>query len=165
MQQLSIRGYTLSPVRERTLFHPGRSCHIMLNNQEIGICGELHPAVLRNFDIDLSRVCVAELDLSPIPQARALPPVVVATAAGARRGAVPDDDVAPRLEAAALPPLPPGPLIAALPPVDIALRRASASCRVLLDWFVPACAIATCDMMIPAFDLMIDRRYSLKTTC
>lgn len=42
--------------------HPGRAAAIVVNGDQVGIVGELHPKVAGNFDID-SRVCVAEIDL------------------------------------------------------------------------------------------------------
>jgi len=47
------------------IYHPGRSAEIFINNESIGIFGELHPDVLNNYNIPI-RVYAGELDIVKI---------------------------------------------------------------------------------------------------
>ncbi|MFI1587309.1 phenylalanine--tRNA ligase beta subunit-related protein [Streptomyces halstedii] len=49
-----------SPVAE--LLHPNRSAHLVLDGREIGLCGEVHPAVTANWKLRTERVLYFELD-------------------------------------------------------------------------------------------------------
>ncbi|HEX2620582.1 MAG TPA: phenylalanine--tRNA ligase subunit beta [Phototrophicaceae bacterium] len=46
--------------------HPGRSAELHVNGKSIGVFGELHPIVARNFDLELAPVLVAEFDLDTL---------------------------------------------------------------------------------------------------
>ena len=48
--------------------HPGRSAAVMLNEQEIGYIGEVHPSVAADYDLS-GRVYAAELTLAPLFEA------------------------------------------------------------------------------------------------
>ncbi len=48
-----------------TLFHPGRCARVVVAGRPVGYLGELHPAVLRDFDLD-GRAVGVELDLEPV---------------------------------------------------------------------------------------------------
>lgn len=64
-------------VPARTVYpylHPGKSAVISLNNEVIGIIGELHPTVQANYDIEGS-LLVVELSLAPCLAAAKLVPV------------------------------------------------------------------------------------------
>ncbi len=58
------------PEKENPTFHPGRCAKLMLGDKPLGILGEIHPAVLENYDID-ARVYVAELDEALLYENRA----------------------------------------------------------------------------------------------
>ncbi len=45
--------------------HPGRSARLLLDGEEIGVLGELHPAAAERFDLT-GRVCAAEIDLDAV---------------------------------------------------------------------------------------------------
>lgn len=49
-----------SPVAE--LLHPNRSAHLVVDGREIGLCGEVHPAVTANWKLRTERVLYFELD-------------------------------------------------------------------------------------------------------
>ena len=49
--------------------HPGRSARVLVNDQEVGILGELHPQWLQKYDLPLAPV-VFELDLDALTRAR-----------------------------------------------------------------------------------------------
>ncbi len=61
------------PKSNQPALHPGRTCAININNKQIGFFGELHPKVLRNYDIT-QPVWLAELRIVPLLAARDLPP-------------------------------------------------------------------------------------------
>lgn len=50
------------PEAEHPTFHPGRTARMLREGQELGLVGELHPAVLENFNVP-ARVVAAEVDL------------------------------------------------------------------------------------------------------
>ncbi len=51
-------------------YHPGRCATVWVNGEQVGILGEVHPAVCENFDIDI-RVYVAQLDADALFAAKA----------------------------------------------------------------------------------------------
>ncbi|QGT99715.1 Phenylalanyl-tRNA synthetase beta chain [Candidatus Syntrophocurvum alkaliphilum] len=59
--QLGIKDYSFEEFKGNA-YHPGRSALIKVNNQDLGIIGEVHPLVLENFNIK-PRACAFELDL------------------------------------------------------------------------------------------------------
>lgn len=50
---------------QNTMFHPGICADIYLYNRKIGEIGEIHPSILRNFDIN-QKVLMAEINLSNV---------------------------------------------------------------------------------------------------
>ena len=48
-----------------TLFHPGRCARVLVCGRPVGHLGELHPTVLREFDLE-GRAVALELDLEPV---------------------------------------------------------------------------------------------------
>jgi len=63
LTKLFIKNYELKKIDDPT-FCPGKVCTITINNQEIGKFGELHPQVIRNFDIKTNTIYAAELNIS-----------------------------------------------------------------------------------------------------
>lgn len=64
--------------REEKLFHPGRSAEVVLSEEKVGILGELHPALEKEWGIE--RAVMFELDVKPlfdqaqtVPKAQAVP--------------------------------------------------------------------------------------------
>jgi len=53
--------YDVIPESANPTFHPGRCAKLMLGDKPLGIIGEIHPAVLDNYDIGV-KAYVAELD-------------------------------------------------------------------------------------------------------
>lgn len=49
--KLGIEDYSVKAYSENSAFHPGRTAIIEKDGKELGIIGEVHPAVLNNFDI------------------------------------------------------------------------------------------------------------------
>ena len=56
--------YTLKAVQDRRFIH-GRCAAIMINNQECGLLGELHPQVLENWHVEMP-CAAAEMDISAL---------------------------------------------------------------------------------------------------
>ncbi len=54
---------------EDPCLHPGRGARVMAGELELGLVGELHPAVCQRFDIRLQPVAFFELNLAPVLQA------------------------------------------------------------------------------------------------
>ena len=46
--------------------HPGRCAQILVNGNELGFAGELHPKIRETFELPEKPVCIAELDLDLI---------------------------------------------------------------------------------------------------
>lgn len=64
MEALGFKTLPREP-KKNPLSHPGRSAALVLRGQEVGRLFEVHPTVLKNFDIK-TRVTVAEVDLQKI---------------------------------------------------------------------------------------------------
>lgn len=58
---LKIKGYTFEHYRHFA-FHPGRCARVLIDGEEIGIVGEIHPDVNENYDIN-PRVYICEIDM------------------------------------------------------------------------------------------------------
>lgn len=64
---LHISGATYSR-SEHPSFHPGRSALLKIGSVEIGVLGEIHPVVTRNFELTDAPVMAAEFDLDALLQ-------------------------------------------------------------------------------------------------
>ncbi len=62
---LHIGGASYVPT-EHQAFHPGRAALLKLDDQEIGVLGELHPVVRSKFDLPVQPVLVGEFDLDAL---------------------------------------------------------------------------------------------------
>jgi phenylalanyl-tRNA synthetase beta chain len=64
MDELRIRDYAFQPSSEPFL-HPGKSCDITVSGEKIGFIGVLHPGVIENLSIKVSRpeILVIEMNL------------------------------------------------------------------------------------------------------
>ena len=62
LEALSIKNYDLAPVTDNPTFHPGRTASISVNGSELGIMGEVHPAVLENYGLE-TRAYIAVIDI------------------------------------------------------------------------------------------------------
>lgn len=65
LYKCGIDEYDIEPVTDNPTFHPGRTAKIMVDGEEIGILGEIHPTVQANYDIG-TRTYVAEVDFNSI---------------------------------------------------------------------------------------------------
>lgn len=62
LRSLRVEGYEITAKTDRPTFHPGRCAELRVGEQTLGIFGEIHPAVLENYEIG-TRAYVACLDL------------------------------------------------------------------------------------------------------
>jgi phenylalanyl-tRNA synthetase beta chain len=62
---LGIEDYSFEPETGNPSFHPGRTARIMVGNNEIGLIGEIHPDVVKNFDSP-ERVYIGTLEVLPL---------------------------------------------------------------------------------------------------
>ncbi len=51
------------PVTDHPTFHPGRCAKLLVGDKEIGLFGEAHPAVVKNYDME-GRVCLGDLSIN-----------------------------------------------------------------------------------------------------
>jgi phenylalanyl-tRNA synthetase beta chain len=62
LEVLGISGVRFVPEAEHPAFHPGRTARLLREGEVLGLVGELHPAVLENFELP-ARVVAAEVNL------------------------------------------------------------------------------------------------------
>ncbi|CAA9253244.1 MAG: Phenylalanyl-tRNA synthetase beta chain, partial [uncultured Chloroflexia bacterium] len=63
-RRLGVQRNVTWAASEDRRFHPGRSAELQLSDgRTLGIAGELHPATRERLDLDIARVCAAEIDL------------------------------------------------------------------------------------------------------
>jgi len=62
---LGVKGASYAPTQHPT-FHPGRVANIRIDQNEIGVFGEVHPVVRSQFDIPDQAVMLLELDLEKL---------------------------------------------------------------------------------------------------
>jgi phenylalanyl-tRNA synthetase beta chain len=65
MQQMNIKKCEYTPCFDNPSYHPGKSANIVINNEIIGILGQIHPLVQKNYDIDKNIYC-AEIDYNKL---------------------------------------------------------------------------------------------------
>lgn len=65
----NVTGYKVTQNTEGTTYHPGRAADVYLQNEKLATFGEVHPAVLKNYDIR-TRVWVADIDIDALFKTR-----------------------------------------------------------------------------------------------
>lgn len=65
MDELHIRDYSFSPCQDSPVLHPFKALNIMVNHENVGIMGEVHPHVMDNFQLP-QKAYIVELSLSPL---------------------------------------------------------------------------------------------------
>ncbi len=63
LYSLSIKNYKVEACENEKSYHPGRCAKILINNQYVGIIGEVHPLVCENYEIS-ERIYIIELDIA-----------------------------------------------------------------------------------------------------
>lgn len=62
---LKIEDVEYVSVNDNTTFHPGRCANLVKDGKTIGVLGEVHPTVAKNFDMDC-RVYICEIDFNTL---------------------------------------------------------------------------------------------------
>ena len=62
---VGIKNYDVEPLTDDPTFHPGRTAVIKLGEEVIAVVGEVHPAVLKNYDIGV-KAYVAQVDFASL---------------------------------------------------------------------------------------------------
>lgn len=65
LTSLGVKGAKFRPVCDNPTFHPGRTAELIINGENAGILGEIHPDVQKAYEID-TPCYVAELDLTAL---------------------------------------------------------------------------------------------------
>lgn len=65
MKLAAIKDYTVASVSDNASYHPGRCAEIRVGDRTLGVFGEVHPLVLKNYGIDVP-VYAAELDFDAL---------------------------------------------------------------------------------------------------
>ena len=65
LDALKIKDADYVPETENTTFHPGRCANLVKDGKKIGVFGEVHPTVSKNFGMD-TWVYICELDLNTL---------------------------------------------------------------------------------------------------
>jgi phenylalanyl-tRNA synthetase beta chain len=65
LERLQIRGVKWVADAPETYYHPGKSCSVMVGRERVGTCGEIHPNVQENFEIE-KPVYAFELDFAKL---------------------------------------------------------------------------------------------------
>ncbi|MCK8058710.1 MULTISPECIES: phenylalanine--tRNA ligase subunit beta [unclassified Fusibacter] len=65
LSRIKVSGVTYSTEKNESTFHPGRCANILLNNEVIGIMGEVHPAVQDAYEVS-KRLYLAEFDFDAV---------------------------------------------------------------------------------------------------
>lgn len=63
LNQCGVQEYDVAPADDRPAYHPGRCAMLSIGGKELGVLGQIHPAVAENYGIDLP-VFAADLDLA-----------------------------------------------------------------------------------------------------
>ncbi|MBC7087687.1 MAG: phenylalanine--tRNA ligase subunit beta [Tissierellales bacterium] len=65
LERLGIKDVKFSRENESPIFHPGKSARILKDGRILGVFGEVHPEVLKNYNFD-NRVYIGDLDFNGI---------------------------------------------------------------------------------------------------
>ena len=62
LSRLNVKGVEITRKTDNPTYHPGRCASVLIDGKEIGVFGEVHPAVLNNYGLDC-KACIAEIEL------------------------------------------------------------------------------------------------------
>ena len=60
LSSIRAENVTFEAVKDNPSYHPGRCARVLVNGQEVGVFGQIHPLVAQNYDVDAELYC-AEL--------------------------------------------------------------------------------------------------------
>ena len=64
-ERLHVSGVEYERVTDNPVYHPGRTARIVIGGKTAGIIGEVHPAVLRNYDLN-AKAYMGEIDFMTV---------------------------------------------------------------------------------------------------
>ena len=62
LSRLNVKGVEIARKIDNQTYHPGRCAAVLIDGKEIGVFGEVHPAVLNNYGLDC-KAYIAEIEL------------------------------------------------------------------------------------------------------
>ena len=65
LREFKITNYEFEPVKDLAYMHPGRTAALVIGGKEVGILGQLHPAVAENYECP-ENTFVAEIEIKAI---------------------------------------------------------------------------------------------------
>ncbi|MBR7082372.1 MAG: phenylalanine--tRNA ligase subunit beta [Oscillospiraceae bacterium] len=74
LKTVRISGAEYSADTSDPAYHPGRCAEVTVGGKKIGVLGEVHPAVAKNYDVD-TKMYVAELDFAALYECAGATPV------------------------------------------------------------------------------------------
>ena len=69
LETIRAEKVTFAAVNDNPSYHPGRCAKVLVNGQEIGVFGQIHPLVAQNYGVDTQLFC-AELSFEALFNAR-----------------------------------------------------------------------------------------------
>jgi phenylalanyl-tRNA synthetase beta chain len=63
LERLGIKDIEYIRESNNPIYHPGRTAKMIKNSKSLGVFGEIHPDIMKNYDFD-KRVYIAELDFN-----------------------------------------------------------------------------------------------------
>jgi len=77
LDSIRAKNVTFEAVSDNPSYHPGRCAKVLVDGKEIGVFGQIHPLVAKNYDVDTEFYC-AELGFDALFAARGPEPQYVA---------------------------------------------------------------------------------------
>ena len=73
LQELRVENVSFRPITDNPSYHPGRCAQVLSGNAVLGLFGQIHPLVARNYGVDTEFYC-AELDFEALFQIKGADP-------------------------------------------------------------------------------------------
>ena len=76
LSSIRAENVTFEAVKDNPSYHPGRCARVLVNGQEVGVLGQIHPLVAQNYDVDAELYC-AELSFPALYENKGADPQYV----------------------------------------------------------------------------------------
>ena len=76
LASIRAENVTFEAVKDNPSYHPGRCARVLVNGQEVGVLGQIHPLVAQNYDVDAELYC-AELSFPALYENKGADPQYV----------------------------------------------------------------------------------------
>ena len=67
LASIRAENVTFEAVKDNPSYHPGRCARVLVNGQEVGVLGQIHPLVAQNYDVDAELYCAELSAVLPRP--------------------------------------------------------------------------------------------------